>query len=132
MVKFGREFVPVSEVGDAKPPSMSPDAIINTEIQILTGRDLTEKVVDAIGPRALSRNWRRNSCPLTARRETAIINFRRNLSSIRLRAVTSSKVSFQNENPAVTAQVVNNLIEMLQEKHLQVFSDPKSSSWGHR
>src|SRR5208283_2849403 len=48
MVKFGREFVPVSEVGDVKPPSLNPEAIINTEVEILTGHDLTEKVVDTV------------------------------------------------------------------------------------
>ena len=53
MVKFGREFVPVSEVGNVQPPTMNPESIINTEVQILTGRDLIEKVVDAVGAEEL-------------------------------------------------------------------------------
>ena len=36
-------------------------------------------------------------------------------------------VSFKHKNPRLAAQVVNLLLDYYKEKHLQVYSDPKSS-----
>jgi uncharacterized protein involved in exopolysaccharide biosynthesis len=127
MVKFGREFVPVSEVGDVKPPSLNPESIINTEMQLLTGRDLMEKVVDTIGVGVLYPELEKSSMPPAARREVAILNFRQNLLVNPVKGSNLIEVYVRNDNPGVAAQAVNSLIEMLKVKHLQVFSDPKSS-----
>ena len=127
MVKFGREFVPVSEVGDAKPPSMNPESIINTEIQILTGRDLTEKVVDAVGAEELYPELGKIRCPLSGGGRSPFSISGQNLIVNPVKGSNLIEVYFRSKNPRVTAQVVNTLVDKLQEKHLQVFSDPKSS-----
>ncbi len=127
MVKFGREFVQVSEVGDVKPPNVNTESIINTEMQLLTGRDLMEKVVDAIGVEVLYPEMGKSPMPPAARREIAIFNFRQNLLVNPVKGSNLIEVYFRNDNPRVAAQAVNDLIEMLKERHLQVFSDPKSS-----
>ena len=127
MVKFGREFVPVSEVGDVKPPSLNQEAIVNTEMQLLTGRDLMEKVVDTVGVEALYPALANSTTPPNIRRELAILNFRQNLFVNPVKGSNLIEVYFRNDNPVVSAQAANALIEMLKEKHLQVFSDPKSS-----
>ncbi|MGD0488407.1 MAG: GumC family protein [Syntrophorhabdales bacterium] len=127
MVKFGREFMPVSEVGDVKPPSLNPESIINTEMQLLTGHDLMEKVVDTIGVGVLCPEMEKSSMPPAARREIAILNFRQNVLVNPVKGSNLIEVYFRNDNPGVAAQAVNSLIEMLKVKHLQVFSDPKSS-----
>jgi len=128
MVKFGREFMPVSEVGgEVRQPILNQEAILNTEIELLTGTDLTEKVVDAVGVNELYPELEKKPLPPDWRREVAIINFRRSLNVNAVKGSNLIEVHFQNENPAVSAQVVNTLVDMLKEKHLQVFSDPKSS-----
>jgi len=127
MVKFGREFVPVSEVGNVQPPTMNPESIINTEVQILTGRDLMEKVVDAVGPEELYPELGEKPLPPDWRREIAILNFRTNLLVNPVKGSNLIEVYFRSKDPRVTAQVVNTLVDKLQERHLQVFSDPKSS-----
>ena len=127
MVKFGREFVPVSEVGDAKPPNLNPEAIINTEVQILTGRDLMEKVIDTVGVEELYPELAKSSMPPAARREVAIFDFRQNAFANPIKGSNLIEVFFRNKNPGVAAQAVNSLIDMLKVKHLQVFSDPKSA-----
>ena len=127
MVKFGREFVPVSEVGNVQPPTMNPESIINTEVQILTGRDLIEKVVDAVGAEELYPELGEKPLPPDWRREIAILNFRANLGVNPVKGSNLIEVYFRSKNPRVTAQVVNTLVDKLQERHLQVFSDPKSS-----
>jgi len=127
MVKFGREFVPVSEVGNVQPPTMNPESIINTEVQILTGHDLLEKVVDAVGAEELYPELGEKPLPPEWRREIAILNFRANLGVNPVKGSNLIEVFFRSKNPRVTAQVVNTMVDKLQERHLQVFSDPKSS-----
>jgi len=122
MVKFGREFVPVSEVGNVQPPTMNPESIINTEVQILTGRDLMEKVVDAVGPEELYPELGEKPLPPDWRREIAILNFRTNLLVNPVKGSNLIEVYFRSKDPRVTAQVVNTLVDKLQERHLQVFS----------
>ena len=127
MVKFGREFQPVSEMPGQGPPGINQDAIINTEMQLLTGHDLMEKVVDTIGVGVLCPEMEKSSMPPAARREIAILNFRQNVLVNPVKGSNLIEVYFRNDNPGVAAQAVNSLIEMLKVKHLQVFSDPKSS-----
>ena len=49
MVKFGREFQPVSELPGQGPPGINQEAIINTEMQILTSSDLAKKLLETVG-----------------------------------------------------------------------------------
>jgi uncharacterized protein involved in exopolysaccharide biosynthesis len=126
MVKFGREFVQVSEVGDKQFPALNQEAIINTEMQLLTGRDLMGKVVDTIGAETLYPGLKKDSVPPAALREIAILNFRQNLLVNPIKGSNLIEVYFRSPNPGIAAQAANSLVEMLKEKHLQVFSDPKS------
>jgi polysaccharide biosynthesis protein PslE len=127
MVKFGREFIQVSEVGTAQPPNINQEAIINTEMQILTGRDLIAKVVNAIGEEELFPELKKQSVPLDARRELAMLNFRQNVFVNPVKGSNLIEVYFRNDNPRIAARAVNALVEYLKDKHLQVFSDSKSS-----
>jgi polysaccharide biosynthesis protein PslE len=127
MVKFGREFVPVSEVGDTRPPSLNPDAIINTEMQILTGHELVMRVVNAIGPDQLYPDPSGNMVSPELRMEGVIFNFRKNLTVNAVKGSNLIEVGFSHQNPQIAGQAVNMLVEFLKDKHLQVFSDTKSS-----
>ena len=109
MVKFGREFINVSEVGDAKPSSLNEESIINTEMQLLTGRDLMEKVIDAMGVEALYPETAKSPMPPAVRREIAILNFRQNILVNPVKGSNLIEVYFRNGNPGVAAQAVNNL-----------------------
>jgi polysaccharide biosynthesis protein PslE len=124
MVKFGREFEAVNEVGDKGPRSLNPEAIINTELRILSGHDLVGRVVNAIGPDQLYPEPPRNVALPEFRLEGAIDRFRANLT------VNASgnliEVAFRHQNPQIAGQAVNMLVEFLKDKHLDVFSDPKS------
>ena len=54
LVKFGREYIYRSEVGERSSSDMGPlippnqEEVINSEIQILTSRDLIDKVIQTI------------------------------------------------------------------------------------
>ena len=50
MVKMGREHVYRSEVGTNAPPvSFDQERIVESEIQILTSRDLVRRVIEVVG-----------------------------------------------------------------------------------
>jgi uncharacterized protein involved in exopolysaccharide biosynthesis len=127
MVKFGREFIQVSEVGDAKPQNLNQEAIIRTEMQILTSRDLIERVINIVGIEQLYPELKTPSAPLQVLREMAVLKFRENIFINQVKGSNLIEVYFRNGNPWVAAKVTNAMLEFFKEKHLQVFSDTKSS-----
>lgn len=51
MVRAGREFVPASDTGDRNtiPPSITMQEVVDTEVEILTSKEVLQEVVDAVG-----------------------------------------------------------------------------------
>jgi uncharacterized protein involved in exopolysaccharide biosynthesis len=126
MVKFGREFMQISEVGESRPAAPSQEAIINTEMQILTSTDIAGKVVEAIGPHTLYPNLAKSQVEGKALLELAAMQFRQNVFVKDIKKTNLIEVYFRHENPVMAAKAVNLVTEVFQEKHLQVFSDKKS------
>jgi polysaccharide biosynthesis protein PslE len=124
MVKPGRELVQINEVGEFR-SQLNQESVINTEIQILTGHDLVLRVVNVIGPEELYPSLA--SLPPEARPEAAVLRFRQNINVNPVKGSNLVEVYFRHDRPQIAVQVVNSLVEYLKDKHLQVFSDPKSS-----
>lgn len=128
LVKIGREYLNRSEVGSNAPVmSLNQEEVTNSEIQILKNRDLIEKVIttlqlEKIYPKLLV-NPPSNMKPLDA----AIVQFQKKLKVEAVKKSNVIQVSFQHRDPLIAARAINLLIEFFKEKHLQVFSDPKSS-----
>ena len=131
MVKIGREYLSRSEIGssDKMPPvmSLSQEEIANSEIQILTSRDSIEKVISALKLENVYPKLREETSPKSSPMDSAIALFSKNLSAEAIRRSNVIKVTFRHEDPRIAATAVDMLVEQFKEKHLQVFSDPKSS-----
>jgi uncharacterized protein involved in exopolysaccharide biosynthesis len=125
MVKFGREFTSVSEVGQDR-QSISQSAIITTEMQILTSADIAGKVVEAMGPYTLYPDLAKSQVSGKALLEVAATQFRQNVFVKDVKGSNLIEVYFRHENPVIAAKAANLVTEVFQEKHLQVFSDKKS------
>ena len=125
MVKFGREFTSVSEVGQDR-QSISQGAIIATEMQILTSADIAGKVVEAIGPYTLYPDLAKSQASGKALLDLAVMQFRQNVFVKDVKGSNLIEVYFRHENPVIAAKAANLVTEVFQEKHLQVFSDKKS------
>ncbi len=128
LVKMGREYMSRPEVGDNKPMmALNQQTVINSEIQILTSKELIEKVITTIKLEnlypALATSSFGNVPPL----DRAIELFAKNLNVKGVTNASVIEVSFRHEDPRLAAQAVNLLVELFKEKHLQVFSDPQSS-----
>ncbi|HEY3423789.1 MAG TPA: GumC family protein [Negativicutes bacterium] len=128
LVKIGREYVNRPEVGNLAPVmSLSQEEVTNSEIQILSNRDLIQKVIEAIKveniyPELLQKPLD-NISPLDA----AIAIFQKKMSVEGIKKSNVIQVTFQHKDPRVAAKALNLLVDFYKEKHLQVFSDPKSS-----
>ncbi|MFH1703496.1 MAG: GNVR domain-containing protein [Nitrospirota bacterium] len=131
LVKFGREYIYQPEVGE-RPQDMrliplDQEEVINSEIQILTSRDLIEKVIRTLGIEKiypeLAKSPSKNIAPI----EKAILQFKKKLFTEGIKKSNVIQVSFQHKEPQIAAQAVNLLVDFFKEKHLQVFSDPRSS-----
>jgi polysaccharide biosynthesis protein PslE len=126
MVKLGREFVATPEVGETRTP-INQEAIINAEKQILTSRDLINRVVQEMGPGNVYPKLAKEPMSGGALQEMAIMEFLQNVFVKEVPKSNLIEVYFRHENPYVAAKALSFLIDFFKEKHLQVFSDSKSS-----
>jgi uncharacterized protein involved in exopolysaccharide biosynthesis len=142
LVKFGRENLYRPEAGNNGPiismNQPSPEETLNSEIEILTNEDLADKVITAIGvgklypglvePPSWLSTVRMFFAPKgVTPKDLAIIKFGKKLTVEGVKKSNVIDVSFQHKDPRLAAQVVNLLLDYYKEKHLQVYSDTKSS-----
>jgi uncharacterized protein involved in exopolysaccharide biosynthesis len=144
LVKFGRENLYSPEAGNRGPAisfgQPDPEQILNSEIEILADRGLADKVITTIGVGKLYPDLvEPPSWPFTIHifsspqgvtatpKDIAIIRFGKGLSVEGVKKSNVIDVSFRHKDPHLAARVVNLLVDYFKEKHLQVYSDPKSS-----
>ena len=99
MVNFGREFVPIPEVGDMRLPAPSQDAIINTEIELISGRELTDKVINVVGAENLYPDLKRKNLSANSLRDIAGQTFGKNLLVRNISKSNLIEVAFKHEDP---------------------------------
>ena len=128
LVKFGRENLYHPEVGGDKSQVISvgqqnEETILNSEIEIITNRDLMDKVITAIGvaklyPDLAGKTYSNGVTP----KDVAIARFGKKLSVEGVKKSNVINVSFQHKDPHVAAQVVNLLLDFFNVKHLQLYA----------
>ncbi|GJL56960.1 MAG: hypothetical protein NPIRA02_40920 [Nitrospirales bacterium] len=130
VLKFGREHIFRPEVGKVDQiVQFNQRAAIESEAKIIQSRDLLRRIVKAMGvdfiyPELLdpSKETTENE-----RIEIATSMFLRNLEAIYTQGSNVIEISFLHQQPTVAAKALNILVELLKERHLQIFSDPKAS-----
>lgn len=128
LVKIGTEYLNKSLVGNNVPVmSLSQEEIINSEIQILNNKDLIEKVITSIKVDKIYPELLNNPPEMVNPLDAAVNIFQKNLTIEAVKKSNIIKVSFKHKDPRIAASVLNLLIELFKEKHLQILSDPKSS-----
>jgi len=132
LVKFGREYIYRPEVGERASDRgalipLNQEEVINSEIQILSSKDLIQKVIQAITVDVLYPSLAINPPRMLTPLEAAIHEFEENLSVEGIKKSNVIQISLKHKDPRLAAKAVNLLVDLLKEKHLQVYSDPKSS-----
>ena len=128
LIKVGREYISNAEVGNARALlSLEQQEVLNSEIQILSNRELIEKVVTLLKVETLYPELAKKNTSKISPREASILQVEKHLTVSGVKKSNVIEVSFQHEDPQVAAKVVNLLVELFREKHLKVFSDPQST-----
>jgi uncharacterized protein involved in exopolysaccharide biosynthesis len=132
LVKFGREntFMPTNPAMSGNPPLLfdsSREERINSEVEILKGRNLTKKVLTNLGVTTvypdidkkplIPRPTSKQLSPL----EKATLTFEKKLTVEAVKKSDIINISFQHGDPAIASQVVNKLIDVFLEHHLVVY-----------
>lgn len=129
MVRLGREYVFRPEAGGAdasRAPSLSE--MVNSEVEILSSRELAEEVIRAIGVDELYPEILDVERDPDAATALAVPKFR---GATSIRPVLESgviKVVFAHRRPEIAAAAANLLVERFQEKHLEVFGEDRSDA----
>jgi uncharacterized protein involved in exopolysaccharide biosynthesis len=135
LVKSGREFQVRSDPNQpvASVPSTTKQETVNSEIQILTSRDLVEAVIRKIGPERLYPSavgwfgWLRSRAAADDPKvmEQAIKNFYDNFKAAPVELADVIDVTYRNPSHDLAVQALNTLVDLYQKKHAEMFSDPR-------
>jgi uncharacterized protein involved in exopolysaccharide biosynthesis len=128
LVKFGREYIYRPEVGDKSPMiSINQEETVNSEINILTSRDLIEKVITTLKIENIYPELVESPPSKMTPLQAAILTFEKKLVAEGIKKSSVIEVSFQHKDPQIAANAVNMLVDFYKEKHLEVYSGPQSS-----
>ncbi|HJV66438.1 MAG TPA: GNVR domain-containing protein [Geomonas sp.] len=126
LVKIGREYLNRPELGNAGAGIwVSQEEMNNSEIQILTNRDLIKQVIAAIGVDKLYPELVKGAPSKVPPVEVAADLFSANLKVAAVKKSNVIEISFKNRDASIAARAVNTLVEKYTDKHLQVFSGTK-------
>jgi uncharacterized protein involved in exopolysaccharide biosynthesis len=128
VVKFGREFVYRSEVGDANnqpiPTSASTEELLNTLVQLLQSRDIAGATLSAVGPERLYPDLRlSNGQPDLSR---ATDRFIRAFSARPLRSSNVVQLSFQHPDPQLAEKTLATMIQVFRDRSLSIYANSQT------
>ncbi|MBW2048182.1 MAG: GumC family protein [Deltaproteobacteria bacterium] len=137
LVKIGRENVYMPARGDVSPVvRIDREEQLNSEIQILKGRSLIEEVVNSIGPTVIYKDLTVKETGIVgaaaeANKQEMLVNEATHSlqKSLEVRGIKKSnviEVSFKHNNPKMAALVVNKLVKLFLDRHLEVHKNPHS------
>jgi uncharacterized protein involved in exopolysaccharide biosynthesis len=145
LIKMGRESIFIPATSNMNPViNNDRQERINSEIEILKSRALTEKVVAAIGPTVIYENLKEEHRGIldrlipdadahTSADEKATLKFEKavgNLNeALQVQAIKDSNViqiNFKHENAPMTAKVVNRIADIYLDHHLEIHKTSKS------
>jgi uncharacterized protein involved in exopolysaccharide biosynthesis len=137
LVKTGREFQIRSDPSQpvASAPSVTKQEIVNSEIQILTSRDLMAAVVHQIGAGKLypASHWfGLGGGADTESDDAAIKSFSTDFKVVPVEQSDVISIAYRNGNRDVAIEALNLVVQLYQQKHADMFSDPRYKFLGQQ
>ena len=140
LVKAGREnlYIPT---GSGMNPIISSDIReqINSEIEILRSRSLTEEVVASLGPKTIYTNLSNKRSGIgkaingghdpRSLANKAVLKLQKNVKVEWIKNSNVMKISFKHKDPKMTALVLNSIVSVFFEHHLKVHIAPESDEF---
>lgn len=124
LIKSGREFQVRSDPNQhvASVPSQTKLEIVNSEIQILTSRDLMSAVIDRVGATKLYPSL--SGSPEQVH-DAALRNFASDFKAVPIEQADVIEANYRNQDRAVAVDALATMVTMYQQKHADMFSDPR-------
>lgn len=136
LVKTGREFQVRSDPNQpvASAPSVTKQEVVNSEIQILTSRDLIAAVVHRVGAGKLypSHSWFGLGGQGTESDDAAIKSFSTDFKVAPVEQSDVITIAYRNANRDVAVEALNLVVQLYQQKHADMFSDPRYKFLGQQ
>jgi uncharacterized protein involved in exopolysaccharide biosynthesis len=138
LIRVSRENIYVPTLAGANTViKIDREAQINTEIQILNSRFVAEEVVGSLGPTVIYPDLSRPktadveqraqpTSPESSILQQATERLRHNLTIEAVRLSDVIKVKFKHEDPIMATTVLNTLVNIYLEHHLEVYKTPRS------
>jgi uncharacterized protein involved in exopolysaccharide biosynthesis len=137
LVKVGRENLYVPPTGNVNPVINlnNPEEQINSEIEIIKGRSLLEQVLQALGPTKVYEGLEDEGTGILSRFlgksqlspvDRAVLLLEKNLDVEAIKKSNVIEISFDHKDPRMAAAVVNKLVSLYLDRHLDVHKTPRS------
>lgn len=128
LVKMGMEFLAQPELSEKiNPMPIDQERIISSELQILSSKELLDKVIKEIKVERIYPDLVAAAPGEIPPHELAVLRFEDKLKVAKVKNSAVIGVSFQHKDPQIAAQAVNILVERFRDKHLQVYREPQSN-----
>jgi uncharacterized protein involved in exopolysaccharide biosynthesis/Mrp family chromosome partitioning ATPase len=121
MIKAGREFMRITETGE-KVPTANLNAVLPTELALLTGHQLALDVVKKVRPEILYPDISKTGLKGEELVKQATLAFSADLQAKPVPGTSMIRLVYLNRNRDVALAAVKELVERFKERHLQVFS----------
>jgi succinoglycan biosynthesis transport protein ExoP len=115
LVRYVVDRSAIDGLDSAKSPGSPSESVINSEVEILTSSDLAMQVADAVGVDRLAR-----ASGSRATTAEAALNIFKALKVAAVKDTNIISVSYQNEDPKLAMQVLQELVTRYFDKHLEV------------
>jgi uncharacterized protein involved in exopolysaccharide biosynthesis len=126
-VKFGREFVYRTEVGEDQVfINRNQDTVINSELQILASDDVMIDAVKTVGVEDLYPELVNGEPVNDVTLQLASRIFRNHVDARAVPNADVIRVAFRHPDPELAAEGVSSLVDRFMEKHVEIFSDAQS------
>ena len=123
MLRYGREYTTPNVGNDQAPLHIGLAEIMNSEVSILSSKDLKETVIREIGVDKFVPNANSKAAGVIDPVQVAEIIMEKNLKVLPDKNLIS--VTYASGDPGLSADVVNSLINNYQDKRLQILNDSK-------
>jgi uncharacterized protein involved in exopolysaccharide biosynthesis len=128
LFNLGREYLYSPEAAGEpdRRSNFSTSEIINTELEILTSRDLKDEVITALGLEQIYPEITETDSVRLTPMDRAIVKFEK---SLNVRSVNDSAVVhlyFYHEDPAIAKEVLDTFIKHFIEKHVKIYGESRA------
>ena len=131
MIRYGKEYT-TPNMGGEPAIRAGLSEIVNSEVSILSSRELKERLVRIVGVEKIYPDLPKVSPKPADPVDLAIPSLELDLSIQSSKGSNLIRVSFRSKNPETAAMVVNQLVDSFMERRLEILRDPRSIAFLER